>query len=143
MALSNWLRQLKKTFSGVRSPARSGRRNRLRIPSVAQLEILEDRTLLATVMWDGGGDGTSWQDELNWQQNNLPAAGDDVIISTNGLVTYEGSDLSIASLDTKSGLLVSDGTLEVTISLNVNGNSIDIQGGTASFLASGICGFRW
>ena len=35
------------------------------------------------VFWDGGGDGTSWNDELNWEGDALPAENDDVWITEN------------------------------------------------------------
>jgi ELWxxDGT repeat protein len=31
--------------------------------------------------WDGGGDGVSWSDPLNWSQDRLPGADDHVVIS--------------------------------------------------------------
>ena len=33
------------------------------------LEPLEDRRMLAQIAWDGGGDGTSWTDPLNWDSD--------------------------------------------------------------------------
>src|SRR4051794_41437954 len=44
-------------------------------------EALEARRLLSTVVWDGGGDGENWNDPANWVGDNLPADGDDVVIS--------------------------------------------------------------
>ena len=40
-----------------------------------------------TVDWDGGGDGTSWNDELNWEDDVLPVDGDAVSIRRGGLDT--------------------------------------------------------
>lgn len=48
------------------------------------VEPLERRVLLATVQWTGSGDGTLWSDPANWSTNAVPAAGDDVIISSAG-----------------------------------------------------------
>ncbi|MFO0967237.1 MAG: Ig-like domain-containing protein [Gemmataceae bacterium] len=36
--------------------------------------------VVRTVYFDGGGDGFSWQDPLNWDSNALPTAFDDIII---------------------------------------------------------------
>ena len=44
------------------------------------VEFLERRELLAAVARDGGGDGVRWSDPLNWSNNVLPAAADDVTI---------------------------------------------------------------
>lgn len=43
----------------------------------AVLEALEPRQMLAVVTWDGGGDGRSWNDPLNWSADVLPGPADD------------------------------------------------------------------
>ena len=43
----------------------------------------------ATVVWDGGGDGHSWNDGDNWNPNSVPAAGDFVKLKKN--VTIDGT----------------------------------------------------
>jgi len=35
------------------------------------------------IKWDGGGDGTSWSDNLNWVGDVLPAAGDSVLLDNS------------------------------------------------------------
>jgi hypothetical protein len=45
---------------------------------------LEPRTLLSVVQWDGGGDGVSWHDPLNWAGDVLPGPGADVRILGEG-----------------------------------------------------------
>ena len=42
------------------------------------IEPLEQRELLTAVSWDGGGDGSNWTDPLNWSNNLVPGAADDV-----------------------------------------------------------------
>ena len=37
----------------------------------------------ATVRWDGGGDGTNWNDAANWDTDSVPAAGDFVEFASN------------------------------------------------------------
>ncbi|MCB9154976.1 MAG: DUF11 domain-containing protein [Caldilineae bacterium] len=79
--------------------------------------------------WDGGGDGVSWSDPLNWDPNGVPTAADDVEFSTNITVnidvaavvnaltltaaTLEGSgDLTIQGLFTwHTGTLQGSGTV--------------------------------
>ena len=36
----------------------------------------------ATIIWDGGGDGISWSDSLNWNTDTIPIATDSVLIDT-------------------------------------------------------------
>ena len=40
----------------------------------------------ATIIWDGGGDGTSWSDGLNWDTDVPPVPADDVLIDTSSTV---------------------------------------------------------
>src|SRR5712672_1130208 len=44
------------------------------------LEQLEDRTVPATAIWQGTGDGSSWSDPHNWSTNAVPGSADDVVI---------------------------------------------------------------
>jgi hypothetical protein len=50
---------------------------------------LERRVLLTGVSWDGGGDGASWHDPLNWSADSLPGALDDVTINVSGSPTIQ------------------------------------------------------
>ncbi|NTW49176.1 MAG: hypothetical protein HGB19_05485, partial [Chlorobiales bacterium] len=36
--------------------------------------------IMAALSWDGGGDGTNWNDANNWNPNQLPTSSDDVTI---------------------------------------------------------------
>lgn len=40
----------------------------------------------ATIYWDGGGDGTSWADPLNWNTDLVPVPADEVLIDTSSTV---------------------------------------------------------
>ncbi|MEM6314157.1 MAG: hypothetical protein AAF743_08715, partial [Planctomycetota bacterium] len=64
------------------------------------IEKLEARRLLTTLSWDGGGDGVNWTDPLNWSEDRLPEASDDVVIDVPGdpLVRMEGVTGRIGSL---------------------------------------------
>lgn len=62
------------------------------------IDTLESRRLLATVSWDNGGDGTTWDDPRNWSGNVVPAAADDVTISNIPAVVTSGSAKRVASL---------------------------------------------
>ncbi|MBL8483215.1 MAG: DUF4347 domain-containing protein, partial [Rhodocyclaceae bacterium] len=99
--------------------------------------LAEYPRLLANVSWDGGGDGVSWSDPLNWSNNLLPGAGDDVSIAaaagdpainignTAGLVT-------VNSLNSSRPLTLGTGaTLQAASSITMQRN-ITLNGGTIS-----------
>lgn len=47
------------------------------------LEILEDRCLMATRIWDGGAVSNNWTNANNWANNIAPVAGDDLVFPSN------------------------------------------------------------
>lgn len=47
-------------------------------------------------IWDGGGDGTNWNDPLNWDTNTVPGAGDFVEIGTTVTLTMSGTGSALA-----------------------------------------------
>ena len=52
------------------------------------------------VTWDGGGDGVSWHDPLNWSNDSVPVATNDVLIApaTATTVHFQGSQPAVQSL---------------------------------------------
>ncbi|MBD3280747.1 hypothetical protein GF389_04460 [Candidatus Dojkabacteria bacterium] len=42
-----------------------------------------------TIFWDGGGDGSSWDDPLNWNTDNVPVPADEVLIDTSTIVNID------------------------------------------------------
>src|SRR5262245_16316284 len=94
-------------------------------------EPLEERQLLAVVTWDGGGDGVSWGDALNWSGDAQPGLADDVLINAGGNVTIThatGTD-SIKSLTTSNSLVLSGGVLDIQTTASISAPLI-LQGGT-------------
>jgi len=81
--------------------------------------------MAATVHWDGGGDGTSWSDPLNWDTDALPGADDDVIINVieNPTVIIDGlaGDVSVNSIDSHEALMINCGLVATTGSQTYNG----------------------
>ena len=65
----------------VRTCARTRARTR---QCVSTVEPLETRRLFATVSWDGGpgGTGFDWNTPVNWSNDTIPTANDDVVISS-------------------------------------------------------------
>jgi hypothetical protein len=119
-------------------------RRRSRIGRYRVLERLEDRTLLATAVWDGTGvlldsqgnvirtaDGTSWEDNLNWVGDTLPAPGDDVMIPNvpaTSVVRLSSGNWSINSLVSDEPFSFGGGTLDVNSTVQVN-NTFAMNGG--------------
>ena len=80
-----------------------------------RFEQLEMRRLLASVVWDGGGDGTKWYDPLNWERDVLPSNGDMVAISASSTqVVFDGPSLEIAELSLNADLAVLSNALSIT-----------------------------
>ena len=131
MGLARVIRRLRKKAEEAK--ARKRRRKSL-------FEALEQRLLLDTVTWDGGGDGQSWRDALNWDKDILPAASDDVLIGGTGPAVVHSSQNndSITSLHTSRPLTLSGGSLsiaaasEITDGLNL-ANATLTGAGTLTF----------
>jgi hypothetical protein len=79
------------------------------------------------VEWDGGGDGKSWWDPLNWQGDQVPVDGDAVAIREPDSLTVEYGGLtttlsclgSTANLTMINGTLVLDGPATVTANFTI------------------------
>ena len=85
-------------------------------PAPPAFDPLEPRLLLSTVAWDGGGDGLSWHDPLNWSEDQVPLADDDVVIEgAGGAIEYSAlaGDSSIRSLLSDRALVLTGGSLSV------------------------------
>src|SRR5262245_2995199 len=91
----------------TRNKSRSNRR------TVGSFELLERRELLAAISWDGGGGDLLWSNPLNWINNQLPGAADDVTINATGNVTvlHEDGATLVKSLTLSDSLTVSGGAL--------------------------------
>ncbi len=80
MRLASWLSGLKTRTSSFAAP---NLRRARRTPVASQIHELESRTLLAAVLWDGGGGDFNWTNALNWNNtgsidpNTLPGIDDD------------------------------------------------------------------
>jgi hypothetical protein len=81
-------------------------------PEPAAIELVLPN---ATIQWDGGGDGTSWSDKLNWTEDRLPTSIDDVLIHTTGPVVHSSGSDAIHSLKSDSPLIFSGGSLSVEL----------------------------
>ncbi len=102
------------------------------------LESLEDRTLLATMLWSNssGGDWdvtSNWVNQANSSDHHVPTATDDAQINTAGItVTHSaGTSDSVNELTVASGttLNISGGTLAIAADSTIAGN-LTMTGGT-------------
>ncbi|HTU92109.1 MAG TPA: hypothetical protein VMF69_18645, partial [Gemmataceae bacterium] len=104
-----------------------------------RLEALEERLVLDAYTFvgaAGGGDGTSWNDSLNWIDSTtggagMPGAGDDASIGAGFGVVISGTAADVNSLTTAAGssLTIVSGD-QLTINSNAPGTSSDTLSGS-------------
>ncbi|MFL5240612.1 MAG: PKD domain-containing protein [Gemmataceae bacterium] len=99
-----------------------------------RLEALEDRTLLSTVTWDGGGGTSNWSDRFNWQGDIAPVAGDDLVFPAGAAQLSNSNNFasgtSFHSLTFRgSGYTISGGPSNV-LNLGTGTNLNEISSGT-------------
>lgn len=97
------------------------------------IESLESRTLLSTVIWDGGGGTNLLSDAANWVGDTLPGPQDDVVVDSDGEVVLAGSTLlSIRSIQSTASLRLS-GTSSFAVSQTASiDGSVILDGGRLS-----------
>jgi hypothetical protein len=94
-------------------------------------EALEQRTLLATVTWDGGGGDFSWHNPLNWSTDALPGPGDDVVINVAGTPTITHSQnvtTEVRSIRSNEFLAISGGVIRTATEFRAIG-PVTMSGG--------------
>ena len=82
-----------------------------------------------SVSWDGGGDGTSWSDSLNWNPNNVPAAGDDITIDCSCSIIVSANLIIDGSLIIAAGTTINMGGWQLEID-KTNNNAVFSNHGT-------------
>lgn len=104
--------------------SRNQRANRrIHFRSGFAVERLENRTLLATVAWDGGAGTFNWNDAANWSDDSLPGVGDDVMIDVAGDVTilHPSGNTFINSLNSHEAIDLTGGSLTLAAQSGVDG----------------------
>ncbi|MEQ9408902.1 MAG: CARDB domain-containing protein, partial [Fuerstiella sp.] len=152
MSLTQFLRKLTRPFGT--EPQRRRRSDRLVYdsrrtqisPTAASLETLEDRTLLAAVVWDGDAGDFQWTNPLNWDGDVLPGTADDVTIDVPGSqidVELAGA-AAVNSIVNQESLSLVNGTLTIySASVNVGDfsatgtSTVTVSGTGASLAISG------
>jgi hypothetical protein len=99
---------------------------------VLDIDVSDD----VDVFWDGGGDGTSWEDPLNWSGDVLPGPADDVLINSAGtIVVHTSGSTTVQSLTSFEPVHLDGGTLTIAShsrfegALTVGG-TLSLDGGT-------------
>jgi hypothetical protein len=96
--------------------------------TLGQNEIFNDSFELCrtadVIEWDGEGDGTSWNDPLNWKGDAIPVDGDKVAIREGAGLTveYSGRTTTLTCLGMTSNLNISSATLIMDGPATVIGN---------------------
>jgi len=119
----------------LRRHAKAGKHRYRRRPIV---ETLEDRRLLATIVWDGGGVENDWNDAANWydETNDVndvkPGPGDDAEIRAgfaNETIESDASE-TIRSVISDADLAVTGGSFEITSGDSTVNGDLALSGGT-------------
>lgn len=100
----------------------------------------------ATITWDGGGDGTSWNQTVNWAGDVLPGSNDDVVINMGSTITISMNVTTVInSLQCQENMTFCAGislTIKAASQLNgaltmAYGAALRASGASASFNANG------
>ena len=97
--------------------------------AVGQPVTLECQADGGPIAWDGGGDGFSWTDGLNWSLDRIPNACDAATIETGATVTHASGANAVRSVAADSPLDLTGGTLTLRDTVAVAG-LFRLQGGT-------------
>jgi len=100
----------------------------------------EGEVPIITVNWDGGGDGMTWADALNWEGDQLPVNGNAVVINDPGnpTVIYDGSlgTTILHSLESTEPLTLTGGSLEISNGFSWASNTLTV-GAAAALTVNG------
>ncbi|MBK7685932.1 MAG: hypothetical protein IPJ25_07890 [Rhodocyclaceae bacterium] len=97
------------TFSTINSP------DFTLIPTYTSSNLSLAVTGTNWILWDGGGDGTSWGSAGNWSTDTVPTSTDNVLIDVVGTptITLPSGTFSINRISSTETFTVSGGTLAV------------------------------
>ncbi len=105
---------------------------RLILVAMALSPLLAAKSSAQPVTWDGGGDGSSWSDPLNWAGDALPGADADVIIDDPAgeiTVVHAAGATSIGSLTCAESFALSGGSLTLTSGASTIAGSLTVSSG--------------
>jgi Ca2+-binding RTX toxin-like protein len=121
---------------------RKRRRRQLHRNRRMVMENLEVRHLLAAIGWDGGGDGASWHDPLNWDSDSLPTVADDVVIDVPEDVTvrHTTGDTEINSLTLAENFELAGGSMLIPAGVTTTADLRLLDGARLSTARSSVQG---
>ncbi|MEM0926281.1 MAG: hypothetical protein AAGJ83_09625, partial [Planctomycetota bacterium] len=126
--------------SAIQNPTRKHRKRPRRKQRRHTFQRLEDRRVLASILWDGDAGTSDWFTATNWVGNQLPTKEDDVVIPARSSVQI-GRDISVNELriEPEASVLVGvDGTdPDLTTTLDAQ---IFIEGNLTGRLAVELVG---
>ncbi|MFN0051311.1 MAG: hypothetical protein ACKV0T_03920 [Planctomycetales bacterium] len=115
MLISRWLNALHRrinpwayTRTARLLRKRRGHRNPSPAASAVSAEVLETRTVLASVTWDGGAGDGLWTSAANWSGDGVPGSSDDLTIDVEGdaTITVRGTPTAVNTLRNHETLFV-------------------------------------
>jgi len=98
---------------------------------LASILLTPGGTNAATISWDGGGDGASWTDPLNWSGDVLPGTADTAVLNVGAdpTVTLSGPAVTLAALDCRENLVLAGEGLIVTGSCAFRDRRVQLDAG--------------
>src|SRR5271165_2810926 len=128
-------------IDGKKSGSRARRSRRARPALRPRCEVMEDRTLLATMLWANvsGGDwdvAGNWFNSANSSDHHVPTSADDAEIIFTGITITHASSVSDTahSLTSKSNVKISGGSL--TLGANSTITDLSVSSGATLTLNS-------
>ncbi|MEM7536848.1 MAG: Ig-like domain-containing protein [Chloroflexota bacterium] len=100
-------------------------------------DFFTEQAFTPSIQWDGGGDGTSWDDPLNWDTDVVPAESDRVLIDVSGTptITFSAGGVTIVSLQSAENMQFTGGSLTVQAQSLISG--VLAVDGNVTFVADG------
>jgi len=91
----------------------------------------------ATVMWTGGGDGTSWANAANWSGGAVPGPTSDVVITSGEgtTVVISSGSITVKSIQCSKAFTISGGSLTVTEGASQISGNFTMSGGPTLYAA--------
>jgi hypothetical protein len=93
--------------------------------------------IVNSVTWTGGGGDNQWSDPANWSDDQVPGAGDDVVINVSGATpTISTGNQSVHSVTINDPLSITGGSLTVAASSTISGG-LAMTGGALTATGTG------
>jgi hypothetical protein len=110
---------------------------------VAALFIFAVSSFSQTISWDGGGDGTTWSDPLNWAGNLVPGPTNDVVINVVGtpVIQHTTGNTRVRSLQCEESFRITGGTFTLTNGVSYVNGTFTVNPGRSFSVSNSITAF--